>query len=581
MKITQVHIVGFRNFKDAKINLEEKTLFIGANDVGKSNLIHALRMILDRTLSDSDIEPNDSDFFAYEETNEFKITIYFNEVVEEKVLAKLKGLISDNGELCIQYHAQRAPVTLIKTYSIKIGPSDSQLQEIEERIYRCVLDFQYIESRRDLFEYIKREKKYLLQEAKSERSDSEIAEDEQILTEIEDDLTKANKSLTNLTFIKKSTSLINTELKDLSNINDTQEICFDTGIADKSKLIDNLRLSSKANGNQMLIGGDGKNNQIYLALWAAKNQVREEDDLRVNFYCIEEPEAHLHPHQQRRIAEYLNEKINSQLFISTHSPQITAEFSPNSIVRLYSENYCSKAASDGVSIIINKALEKFGHRLNIIASEAFFSSLVVLVEGVSDMLVLKALSEHLQEDLDQRNISIIPTEGVGFNVYIEILNALNIPWIVKTDNDVSKVPKKEEYRLAGFERVLELYKNHLSGKSSELDLLNRSALPHFATEDIANVERAKIYKEYNEELKTLGIFISEDDLENDLANSELYEKLNQFYKCNDKEELIKQMQSRKAENMFSFLAVNSESLTTINKDNPSVAPLYYAFKRTL
>lgn len=39
---------GFRNFKDTKVNFNEKTLIIGANDIGKSNLIYALRILLDK-----------------------------------------------------------------------------------------------------------------------------------------------------------------------------------------------------------------------------------------------------------------------------------------------------------------------------------------------------------------------------------------------------------------------------------------------------------------------------------------------------------------------------------------------------
>ena len=48
-----------------------------------------------------------------------------------------------------------------------------------------------------------------------------------------------------------------------------------------------------------MLGGDGRNNQILLALWKAKSERDFDPDNEVIFYCIEEPEAHLHPHQQR------------------------------------------------------------------------------------------------------------------------------------------------------------------------------------------------------------------------------------------------------------------------------------------
>ena len=43
MKISKVKIENYRNFENEIINFNNKTLIIGPNDVGKSNLIRALR----------------------------------------------------------------------------------------------------------------------------------------------------------------------------------------------------------------------------------------------------------------------------------------------------------------------------------------------------------------------------------------------------------------------------------------------------------------------------------------------------------------------------------------------------------
>ena len=82
MKISKVKIKGFRNFKDITVNLGDKNLIFGANNIGKSNFIYALRLLLDKNLSENDIEPEDTDFYAFEDTNKFEITIYFNEILE-------------------------------------------------------------------------------------------------------------------------------------------------------------------------------------------------------------------------------------------------------------------------------------------------------------------------------------------------------------------------------------------------------------------------------------------------------------------------------------------------------------------
>ena len=62
MQIKEIKIQGFRNFQDAIINFASPALIIGANDIGKSNLLYAIRLVLDRNLSDATIEPVESDF---------------------------------------------------------------------------------------------------------------------------------------------------------------------------------------------------------------------------------------------------------------------------------------------------------------------------------------------------------------------------------------------------------------------------------------------------------------------------------------------------------------------------------------
>ncbi|EMA9953884.1 AAA family ATPase, partial [Salmonella enterica] len=62
MEISSLKLKGFRNFKNAQINFNSNTLVIGSNDVGKSNMLHSLRILLDKSISESEIEPNELDF---------------------------------------------------------------------------------------------------------------------------------------------------------------------------------------------------------------------------------------------------------------------------------------------------------------------------------------------------------------------------------------------------------------------------------------------------------------------------------------------------------------------------------------
>lgn len=48
MKFEKIEIKNFRNFEDVKIDLANKNVFFGLNDVGKTNFLYALRYVFDK-----------------------------------------------------------------------------------------------------------------------------------------------------------------------------------------------------------------------------------------------------------------------------------------------------------------------------------------------------------------------------------------------------------------------------------------------------------------------------------------------------------------------------------------------------
>ena len=60
--ISRVVIKNYRNFKDLDVDLQHKAVIVGENNVGKTNFIKALQLILDPTLSDEDRMLSESDF---------------------------------------------------------------------------------------------------------------------------------------------------------------------------------------------------------------------------------------------------------------------------------------------------------------------------------------------------------------------------------------------------------------------------------------------------------------------------------------------------------------------------------------
>ena len=576
MIISCVEIDGFRNFKEATINLEKKTLVIGANDVGKSNLLYALRMLLDKGISELDLEPVDSDFYAIESTDSFTITIHLKEVTEECVLAKLKEYVSDDGKIVLRYHATRDTVTKVKSYRIFIGPEIKALEEIDDRYYRRVMNLKYIGSSRDLYGYMKREKRHLLDDSKKGRSKDEELADQKNLTKIENYLGKVNLKVSGLHYVKNATKSLTKELHELSFHNVGTEVVFDIGASDPSVFVDNVKLASTSCGRPMAIGGDGRINQIFLALWAARNEIQEENPLEAVIYCIEEPEAHLHPHQQRKLAEYLTRILKGQIIITTHSPQIASEFSPNSIVRLKPTSDGTTAASNGCSEIIEESVLSFGYRMNLIPAEAFFANAVILVEGPSEVLFYKALAKANNLDLDRHNISILMVAGIDFVSYIKVLDALNIYWILRTDNDIFKIPKKQMHHFAGIHRCISVYKEFcIADAKIDKYLTEKMALLRFV-DPKPSPENVKVAWDVKGFLEPYDIYLSDVDLETDLINSEIKDDIVKYFGCTAAE-VITIMQKRKATNMFNFLAANPKVLKKL-KNNDLMKPIARAKK---
>lgn len=579
MHLKTLYIKGFRNFKEVTVNFNEHSLLIGANDVGKTNLIYALRLLLDRSFSDYDYELAESDFFAYEETHEMVIRVYIENIIEDCILARLPGKISDEGNLVIQYTATMLNGKV--EYQFYCGKSDSEddLKEIDSPFYRKYLNLKYISSRREFWSYINKTKKELLLQAKGNRSTDIIEADDTLYSEIEQKLQEVDSKIPQLSYVKNATEQLNKELDKLSIHNREQQIVFDTASTDVDRVIQNVSVTSKYGDKKLNIGGEGRINQIYLSLWASQNQLTEISN-EASIICIEEPEAYLHPHQQREVATYLGRTLQGQVILSSHSPYIVSEFSPNSIIRLYKQNtHDTSVASNGCSEVIAEGIDDFGYRMSVIPAEAFFSDCVILVEGPSEMVFYKTLAKQIGIELDRLNISVLSVDGVSFPTYMEILNAMHIYWISRTDNDIMKVPRKEEYRYAGIERSISFYLDYCQHNDSDVKVINteKSKLRFLDKNNIPK-ESKEAAKKIIELLANENVLLSNIGLEEDLYKSSIQEELKGFYgKELTAEEVIDKMKEHKAVNMYDFLKKHKVCLKNL-KDDALTLPLVRAKK---
>ena len=549
MKIDYVHLKNFRNFKDAKISLNYNTLLIGANDIGKSNFLYSLRLLLDKSLSDADIEPTELDFHIGAKgvlSADLQITVKFSDVKEDAVLSIMQGNLSDEGVIYLRYSANKSTLK----YSLFAGPDLDDINEINSRFYLKYVSLKYIQSQRDLNSFIRKEKSQLLKHAQNSLADDERAEDEDLLNEIGNDLNELNEKISQLLYVEKATTEVNEELKKLAHHHAEYNVTLDAGAIQVNDFIERLKLGATSAGSSVMLGGDGRNNQILLALWKARSIKEHDTKNEAMFYVVEEPEAHLHPHQQRKLADYLINELPGQTLISSHSPQIASSFKPDSIVRFLIKD-SSYAASEGCSQCIEDGWEGMSYRMSILPAEAFFSNGVLLVEGPSELLFYRALAEKLSLDLDYYNLTILSVDGVSFKVYVGILNALEIPWVMRTDNDVSKVPKKDEWQCAGINRCLDIF------DGTRLNNVDKV----FGPQDVVD---SGDWGRYSAKIGSKGIFLSKIDLEHDLV-SEIPDLVKAALNKRSRAGCVKYLQGKKALRMRELLRCIHNDLGCLGK----------------
>ena len=96
MKFNSVIIKNFRNFEDISIDLTNKNVFFGMNDVGKTNFLYALRFVFDKDIRKQNF--SDTDYYKKKVDVPIEIVIAIDisdteNADSQKLRAKLKGAI--------------------------------------------------------------------------------------------------------------------------------------------------------------------------------------------------------------------------------------------------------------------------------------------------------------------------------------------------------------------------------------------------------------------------------------------------------------------------------------------------------
>jgi predicted ATPase len=166
---------------------------------------------------------------------------------------------------------------------------------------------------------------------------------------------------------------------------------------------------------------------------------------------VDEPELHLHPRWQRIFLGLFRElapERNDQFLISTHSPIFVTPDTINNITRIYKTpgHGSTKVALSEIELPDKKNLVRMINSQN--NERIFFADKVVLVEGISDRLVISSLLEaSCARFANNEAIEIVEAGGKNnFSDYLALLAALKTPSFVVADQDHLSIVGRDEIR---------------------------------------------------------------------------------------------------------------------------------------
>lgn len=501
MRFEKVEIKNFRNFENVKIDLANKNVFFGLNDVGKTNFLYALRYVFDKNIRKQNIL--DSDFYNKQINKpiEIIVTIDISDTADndcEKLRAMLKGaLLSDHQKVYIKLLAKYNKTEMIAFPILFWGGDMNQLYEMKQRGYLYEIDYVfnviYIDSYVDLYSLFKKNVSQLIKNEKDE--------DKDILAEIQKSVDELNNHIASLSGIKEFEDRITPEYQKFRD--EGISVSIKSEIAVKGLYSNIIPYIKQDNDNNLYpTAGEGRKKLLSYSIYDIISD--ETAEKKINLFLIEEPENHLHKSMQIALSQILfTDDKYTYLFVTTHSPFILYEMDDVNLVRIYSDRKVN-----GISAFykVPEDYEKIRKMLNYCLSEAIFANKVLLVEGPSEYILFNKILSVMHPLYEADGIYILPVNGVRFKIYSSILCKLKIFNAIKTDNDLRIVKGKGTYSVLGFSRC-----NKYIGET----LLPTTQL----SENSVSAKKALYYenKKMLDEIRSkYRIFLSKVDLENDL-----------------------------------------------------------------
>lgn len=466
MYLSNVHIVGFRNFKELRVQFHKGlNVIVGENNVGKTNLLDAIRIALGGDAFDGfpmKAKPSDRHRDADGNvTDRFEIHLTFSEISQDDMSAFIECLVFDaanpkNSNVTIHYRwtwnedAGR--------YSALRWGGSSEDNVIRSEVLQG-FPATYLEPLRDaLGQLVGGRSSRVAQLLERVSNEDERADLEALFR-------GTNEELRERQVIKTTVERIEQNLRGAIGPELAQKVALApaaptfTAIAQSLRIVLQLPLGAeqRLSDVELLENGLGYNNLLFIAAVLGYRSAAYPGDVPLLF--VEEPEAHLHPQLQTLLVDYLVEasrdeavpqpkeeesKVQTtrrpQVFITTHSPVLAAHVEPDRLIVMHSPVSSPRAVRGTAigSLGLTKEESRRLHRLlDVTKSSLLFSRGIIFVEGISELLVVPELAKRLGKNLGQAAVSVIALHGLGFEIVSKLFgtDAIDVRCAIVTDAD--------------------------------------------------------------------------------------------------------------------------------------------------
>lgn len=451
MYLSNIHVQNFRSFEELCVELQPGlNVLVGRNNTGKTNLLQAIRHALGPGASRGDALWLERDHFyrrSATDTDErvISITLTFSGLTEEQRAYFYEIVDFDvanisNSKAIIRFEASWPKSKRQASIKRTGGPASPEATEVPTKLLES-MPITFLPALRNAEEslapgYRNRLASLLLDLIRRQTEQGQTTE-----RDIKDIFLQANLQLEAHKLIEKTKSSLQTTTKDIAGTDHSPSSIKAAGV-EFERILRTLHLQMEASPiGSLSANGLGYNNLLYIAV--VLEHLKSPDADEFPLFLVEEPEAHLHPQLTMLLADFLANKTPGakvpQTIVTTHSPTLAANVPPDRVCLLFSsqsdgKTICSSLQKAGMD---EKERTELQRMMDVTRATLYFAKGVILVEGISEAVLVPMLATRLGYDLAKLHISVVPICGVAFGTFQKLFEptVLGLPVSIVTDGD--------------------------------------------------------------------------------------------------------------------------------------------------